>query len=513
VTVLDVDLAGAEPIEDRGRGAYVLLRLHGTPIAELWCTPESIPRERAALLGAAIDAQGVAVVRRLLRRALESPLHEHPLRAETLLAPASRESFVAPSLTVVVCTRDRPIRLERALRAIRGSLRAPDEILVIDNASQPGRAAEIAQRLGARHAHEPVTGLNRARQRGVGLAAGEILAFTDDDAVPDPGWTEAVARAFGENPDVDALTGLVLPLELETESQLAFEAYGGFRRGLERRFVRASEPRRPIALDFGNIGRLGTGANMAFRRAALLRAGPFDPALDVGTTVGGAGDLEMLFRMLKHGHGIVYEPSAAVWHEHRREPEELLRQIESWGRGFAGYAEATSQRFPEERLGLDMLLAWLTATWHLRRLFLPTTRERFPRTLVVAELRGLAAGRACYRETGAAGEVPVPSARLGAGRVAEREIDLAEPLGPITGLPNTRTVRLRVLIAGDPVGTVELSSGGRPIGVSRIRDAIVARLRDQLLGPYAPGELRAGLVAACQAGVPTERGALARSRR
>ncbi len=68
-----------------------------------------------------------------------------------------------------------------------------------------------------------------------------------------------------------------------------------------RRRVEAPATSAGMARRYGAAGDYGTGANMAFRREVFDRIGPFDPALDVGTPARGGGDLEMFFRVLKHG--------------------------------------------------------------------------------------------------------------------------------------------------------------------------------------------------------------------
>ena len=83
---------------------------------------------------------------------------------------------------------------------------------------------------------EPRPGLDHARNRAVIETTTDVLAFTDDDVVVDPGWSAAIARAFAEEPQLGALTGLVLPLQLATPAQQLFERLGGFGKGFVRRW-------------------------------------------------------------------------------------------------------------------------------------------------------------------------------------------------------------------------------------------------------------------------------------
>ena len=81
---------------------------------------------------------------------------------------------------------------------------------------------------------EPHPGISAARNRGIAVATGEIIAFTDDDVVVDRRWLRALGERFARQPDVSAVTGLVVPLELETAAQVLFEQSGS---GLDRGFV------------------------------------------------------------------------------------------------------------------------------------------------------------------------------------------------------------------------------------------------------------------------------------
>jgi len=76
---------------------------------------------------------------------------------------------------------------------------------------------------------------------GAKAAKGKILAFTDDDAVVDDRWlAEAVAEI--EAGGADCVTGLVLPMSLDTNAQQWFEAFGGFGKGWRRRRFGPDEP-------------------------------------------------------------------------------------------------------------------------------------------------------------------------------------------------------------------------------------------------------------------------------
>jgi GT2 family glycosyltransferase len=208
----------------------------------------------------------------------------------------------------------------------------PAEILVVDNA--PGSGATltlVSERFpSARYLVEPVPGLDFARNRALESASGEILAFLDDDAVAAPGWAEALRRVFENDPRVAVCTGRIEPLGVGSPGERLFEANGGFSRGTER--IRlpddAGRPlhgrRAPLIAWAISVG---CGCSYAVRRDVARALGGFDEALDLGPALPGGGDHDLLWRALGAGHAVVYEPSALVRHEHRRDVGAVGDQI------------------------------------------------------------------------------------------------------------------------------------------------------------------------------------------
>ena len=195
-----------------------------------------------------------------------------------------------------------------------------------------------------------------------------------------------------------AVTGLVVPYELETPTQILFELYGGFGRGFKRQWFTASQNQRStVASEYAWSGRFGTGANMAYRRSLFSQIGMFDPALDVGTPSNGGGDIEMFFRVLCEGFTLVYEPNAIVRHRHRRDYGALSTQIANNGVGFSAYLVRTALNYPRERWAILRFWIWWLRYWHVERLVNALRgHDPFPRSLIVAEFWGYIVGLGRY---------------------------------------------------------------------------------------------------------------------
>ena len=521
--VVEVEL-GAPPGPlgdlDGYRGLRAIVRLHGTPVGDV---DVSMPP----------GGLGAEDLRRIVVRRLECPLIRHHLRdavvrplppgglgfEELLASPHPAPGGDRPLVTVAVCTRDRADDLRLCLDSLLGLDYPRLDLLVVDNAPLDDATVRLVRESypGVRYVREPIPGLDWARNRAIVETRGDILAYTDDDVIVDPGWVSALVSAF-EDPQVMAVTGLIVPYELETEPQITFELYGGFGRGFRRQRWRIDREGGEGVFWYLGSGKYGTGANMAYRRDVFEKVGPFDPALDVGTVTNGGGDLEMFFRILKEGYLLVYEPEALVRHRHRREYRRLRTQLANNGIAVYACLVRTALAYPETRGAALRFGTWWFWWRNIRRMaasFIPLRRlvaspirkSRFPRDLTWVELWGSLQGLLRYQkarrrafELAPSRPVPgLPAAASIARRmpvdagtaVGVRTVDLCRPpqgLGDVAGYGK---VRVFVTLGDKPVGAVNLDNHHRPVGAGELRDAIVDGLGIELLGrepePERPG--------------------------
>ncbi len=380
--VLDLDVrhlpAGLHGLQGRDR-ALALLRLGGVPAGEVY-----LPVVDGTIDGAQLRAAVASVM---------AAAGSEPWLAGYLASDAARHTGASlPSATVAVCTRDRPEYLQRCLQALMRLEDDGQEILIVDNCPSSDATRQLAlaaaEQRSVRYLREDRPGLNAARNRALQEARTEVVAFSDDDAVPDPGWLRALLRNF-DHPLVLAVTGLTMPLELETEAQEWFERVSRFGRGFSR-IVFDSATHNPA-----HAGLIGTGANMAFRRSALDFIGPFDDALDSGTPTRAGGDYEMFSRVLASGYRAVYDPAALSWHCHRRTWDELRQAMYGYGVGI--FAAWTRSLLDGELSVLRAACGWM---WYRQFPALPLALLGHsgitPRDLLLAELRGCMAGPWAY---------------------------------------------------------------------------------------------------------------------
>ncbi|MCW3038212.1 MAG: glycosyl transferase family 2 [Solirubrobacterales bacterium] len=242
------------------------------------------------------------------------------------------------AISVVVTTCACAAAVCETVASVLACRPAVSEVIVVENRPiQSGVRAALAQAFGddprVRYVEETRQGLSWARNAGLAAARGELIAFTDDDVLVSRGWAGWLRAAFDAEPAAACVTGLIMPAELETPSQVLLEQYAGFGKGFTRRVFRADEPTSPL-FPYA-AGEFGSGANTAMRVPAARALGGFDTALGAGTVACGAEDLDLFVRVLLAGHAIVYEPAAMLWHRHPDTAPRLRSEVFRYGLGLS----------------------------------------------------------------------------------------------------------------------------------------------------------------------------------
>jgi glycosyltransferase involved in cell wall biosynthesis len=187
------------------------------------------------------------------------------------------------------------------------------ELLLVDNSPDAELRSHIeefntAARIPAQYVPEPRLGLHNARHAGARAASGDVLVFTDDDAVFDPPWLAAYARSFDAHADMAAAGGPVLP-----DWQVPPPAWLSA-------LMQADPTMFPVLslLDLSDEFQLTPdgfffGVNMAIRREALFAAGGFNPEI-FGDRWLGDGETGLNRKLWARGQMIGYVPDAVVRH-------------------------------------------------------------------------------------------------------------------------------------------------------------------------------------------------------
>lgn len=254
--------------------------------------------------------------------------------------------------SVIVCTRNRSASVKETLDALSRLDASDYEVLVVDNSSDSEKALteKFTAAAGGKYIYEPRRGLNVARNTGIANATGDILAFTDDDCLPEKNWLRQTLPNYS-SPSIWACTSRIVQHTHEGAADL-FEAVAGQDLGGTKRLFTRDDTRFGIGFLLSNFGKvfarhmksrapvpfgIGHGSGMTFRKEVFQKngCGLFDERFGSGAKLGGCDDIEMLYRVLKSGHSVVYEPTAIVRHKHRFAPEDVFKTRYDYSRSGA----------------------------------------------------------------------------------------------------------------------------------------------------------------------------------
>ncbi|WP_212522856.1 glycosyltransferase family 2 protein [Actibacterium sp. MT2.3-13A] len=228
---------------------------------------------------------------------------------------------LAPRVSVVVVSHDRPAALRLCLTGLRYLDHPEFEVIVAADRTGLEAVAAIGLAQVVKSVHVPARGISAARNAGLAQAAGEVVAFIDDDAVPEPSWLRHLAAPFSD-PQVAAAGGYV-----RGRNGISFQWRG--------RTVDPTGRHSPVALT-GEAPALlaGTperaikteGTNMAFRRDLLAGMGGFDPGYtyfldetDLNMRLARRGAVTALVPLAQVHHGF----AASAWRNSARAPRTL----------------------------------------------------------------------------------------------------------------------------------------------------------------------------------------------
>ncbi len=258
-------------------------------------------------------------------------------------------------MTAVICTRNRPDLIGRAVASVLANDHPDFGLIVVDQSDSGATHAVLDGFITAHpnlcYVHTTRAGLSAAYNTAISRGTGAILAFTDDDCVAPPDWLRCVEAAFEREPDADLLYGQVLmPAALRGVSGVVPE----FWIDAPRRISRRGSP----------IGTHGMGANFAARRRLFERIGGFDEVLGGGGPLRSSQDLDLQYRVYRAGLVTVLAPDVRVDHYGLRTRVDWPRTLLAYGVGDGGFY------MKHVRCG-DLYAAWLLA----RKLTLQPPRE------------------------------------------------------------------------------------------------------------------------------------------
>lgn len=246
-----------------------------------------------------------------------------------------------PLISLIVATLGRSTEMERFLEHADKQSYCKFEVIVVVDQHSDGRLEDIIKRYESRMAiiHLRCSpGLSKARNAGIRVASGEIIAFPDDDCWYPPSLLESIVTLFGKNTNWDGLTGRIVNEMNSVSGDARFDTESGY-------------------VTLPNLWRRVCSATIFFTRETVEAIGNFDEELGpgAGTPWGGADDIDYVARAIKAGRTIFYDPKICVFH-----PDLSVAAQADWlGRAYsygAGMGRVwMKQKFPARVIGYYLL--------------------------------------------------------------------------------------------------------------------------------------------------------------
>ncbi|MCW3091624.1 MAG: glycosyltransferase [Ferruginibacter sp.] len=236
-----------------------------------------------------------------------------------------------PFISVIVCSYNGSATIRDCMEGIQ-KLDYPNyEVIVIDDGSKDNLTT-IVKEYPVKLISTPNGGLSNARNIGLYSAKGEIIAYIDDDAYPDPHWLRYLAYAYKSSNHSCIGGPNIAPAEDGPIAKCVANAPGG-----------------PVHVLFDDeLAEHVPGCNMSFRKSALLEIGGFDPVFK-----NAGDDVDVCWRIQNAGKTIGFHPSALVWHHRRNSIKAYWKQQKGYGK-----AEALLEaKWPERYNGFGHV-AW-----------------------------------------------------------------------------------------------------------------------------------------------------------
>lgn len=228
-----------------------------------------------------------------------------------------------PRISVVVCTYNGVRWLRETLDGLH-RLEYPDyEVILVDDGSTKD-VASIAADFDVRYIRTENRGLSAARNTGMQEAIGEIVAYIDDDAYPDPHWLHYLAATFMNTSHVGVGGPNVAPASDGPIARCVAHAPGG--------------PIHVLLTD--HEAEHLPGCNMAFRRDALMQIGGFDPIFRIA-----GDDVDVCWRLQEQGWTLGFHAAALVWHHRRNSVRTFWKQQLNYGKAEADLERKWPQKY------------------------------------------------------------------------------------------------------------------------------------------------------------------------
>ena len=247
----------------------------------------------------------------------------------------------SPRISVVVCSYNGQRTIRDCLEGLR-KVEYPNFEVIVVNDGSTDTTATIAHENGFRVISTENCGLSHARSVGMEAATGEIVAYIDDDARPDPHWLAYLAATFLSTEHAGVGGPNIAPPGDGPIAECV-----------------ANAPGNPVHILLSDQeAEHIPGCNMAFRKTCLQAIGGFDPQFHIA-----GDDVDACWRLQQCGWTLGFSPAAMVWHHRRNSVQAYLKQQKNYGKAEALLERKWPEKYntgrsEERRVGKECRSRW-----------------------------------------------------------------------------------------------------------------------------------------------------------
>lgn len=211
-------------------------------------------------------------------------------------------------ISVIIPVFNDEKRLEKCLDALEHQSFSKDryEVIVVDNASTVDLKSLVERFQQAHYCYEGKPGSYAARNKGLTVATGDIIAFTDSDCIPAPDWLERGLSTLRQIPDCGLVGGAITIFVKDSKHPTGVEIYESLKGFPQKEYIEKSQ--------------FGATANVFTSRKIIDAVGNFNSELKSG------GDAEWGKRVAKAGYQLHYADDVEVHHPARSSYSEYYKK-------------------------------------------------------------------------------------------------------------------------------------------------------------------------------------------
>lgn len=251
-----------------------------------------------------------------------------------------KEQMRLPFVSVIIPVYNDPVRLRKCLQALEEQTypKQAYEVIAVDNGSEQSIEPIVVEFRQAKASYESRPGPYAARNKGLAIARGEIIAFTDSDCIPAQDWIERGVTTLQRVPDCGFVGGKITIFFQDPEHPTAAELYDYIDYLNQQLFIR-----------YGNYG---ATANLFTYKHIFDHVGNF------AGNVGMSDDREWGQRVASFGYPLIYADDTRVAHPARYSLAQLLAKERRIARGHVVY-KSRKEDFPPLSWNYDSIMAHL----------------------------------------------------------------------------------------------------------------------------------------------------------